>query len=463
MFTLFTSILAAISLVAFMRPKLMLLGCILIGFLQDPMRKLLPGEPTYMIVLVGVVFAAGAIGFLVQKGVKTLTEIQMWTPRFKVPIMLFFMLIVFYSVYSYLAYNNVIIVGIGVMSYIAPLLAISISYFAITDSSGFRFTLSIYCLFALLLAASVYLSFNGNGHQILKEVGVGLLIYDQGTILKAHAGYMRSSEIAGWHMGAAASFMLIMAFSSEKRSTWFMAIVSIVILLIAIGMTGRRKMILQFFMFVCLYAGFYMYFRRNISVKVMLAACAVLGVIWVASQYVFPSLGGKELNMYYQRGISVFGDAGDRFRGLGIGSVKWAYDRFGLLGGGVGIAAQGTGAQGINIAGGAGEGGIGRIVAELGLPGILLVIWLVYETVRFFGKALSFAALDDGEDARFAIGIAAFIAANIPTYIVASQVYGDLNILIFLGFLVGFVFALPKIIYIQNEKSKEQNQWNTFN
>jgi len=95
-------------------------------------------------------------------------------------------------------------------------------------------------------------------------------------------------------------------------------------------------------------------------------------------------------------------------------------------------------------------------VVELGIPGFLLVLWLAYETIRFFGKSLSFASLEDNRDARFAIGIAAFVGANIPTYIVASQVYGDLNILIFLGFLVGFIFAVPKMMFIQQEKHKRQ-------
>jgi len=410
----------------------------------------------YMIILVGVVFAAGTAGFIAQRGFKTITEIQMWTPRFKAPIMLFIMLLLFQSIYSYLSYNNIIIVGIGLMSYLAPMFAIAISYFAISDSSEFRRTLWIYCIFALLLAASVYLSFSGNEHQLLKEVGSGLLIYDQGTILKAHAGYMRSSEIAGWHMGAAASFILILAFSSESRTTWVFSVLSIVVLLLAIGMTGRRKMIMQFFLFVALYGGLFMYFRRSISVKVMLSVCAVLAVFWVVSQTIFPSLSSTDLDLYYARGISVFGDADERFRELGIGSVEWAINRVGLFGGGIGIAAQGAGSQGVNIAGGAGEGGIGRIVVELGIPGFLLVVWLAYETIRFFGKSLSFASLEDNRDARFAIGVAAFIGANIPTYIVASQVYGDLNILIFLGFLVGFIFAVPKMIFIQQEKHKRQ-------
>jgi len=39
-----------------------LLACIAVGFVQDPLRKLWPGEPVYLTALVGVVFAAAALG-----------------------------------------------------------------------------------------------------------------------------------------------------------------------------------------------------------------------------------------------------------------------------------------------------------------------------------------------------------------------------------------------------------------
>jgi len=93
--------------------------------------------------LVSIVFVAGTAGFIAQKGFKTLTEIQMWTPRFKVPILLFIMLILFHSIYSYLSYNNIIIVGIGLMSYLAPMFAIAISLLC------FSLVISLVCLFVV--------------------------------------------------------------------------------------------------------------------------------------------------------------------------------------------------------------------------------------------------------------------------------------------------------------------------
>ena len=447
---------ALISLACIIQPRWMLSACVLAGYFQDPLRKIIAGEPVFIILIVGVVFAAGTFGYLLRNGFSSIFEIQFWTPEFKVPMLLFFFLVVFHSLFSYLSYANPILTVIGLMAYFSPLLAISISYFSIRKSNSFERLLWFYSTIAIMLALTVVLSFLGYEHVLLKEVGDGLLIYDQGTILRAHAGFMRSSEIAGWHMGAAACFLIVLSFSSGKRSSILFCSIAIMILLIAIALTGRRKMIMQFFIFLSLYSMFYLYFRRAMSTQILAAIALVLFSLWVISVYVFPSLSSSEIDLYYARGISVFGDANERFRELGIGSISWAINRVGWFGGGVGIASQGTGSLGVNIAGGAGEGGLGKIVAELGVPGLLICAWLAWMTFKFFIKTLHFVSKNDSFESRFAIGIVAFVTANIPTYIVASQVYGDLYVLILLGFLIGFVFALPKIMFIKKEIKRKQ-------
>ncbi|MGH1542053.1 MAG: hypothetical protein ACRBHB_16625 [Arenicella sp.] len=459
MLSLTLTIVVILSVVCVLRPNFLLICCVLIGFAQDPLRKLIAGEPVFMVVMVGVVFGAGMLGYFLRDGLRSLSEIQVWTPSFKIPILLFFFLVFYQTIYSFIAYENIILTGIGVAAYIAPLFAISISYFAIRNNKEFQHFLLLYCLFSCALAVTVYLSFSGIEHKIFKEVGAGLVIYDQGTILKAHSGFMRTSEVAGWHLGAGASFLLILAFASRNKSTMLLSTIAIVVLIVAIGLTGRRKMIMQFFIFACLYSILFMYFRRNISAQVLLAVVIVIGIIWGVSFFVFPSLAQSNIDLYYARGISVFADADERFKTLGLQSISWAINRVGWFGGGVGIASQGTQSLGVSIAGGAGEGGLGKIVAELGVPGLLVSLWLVYTTVRFFYKTLNFVSRTDTPTSRVAIGITAFALSNVPTYIVASQVYGDLFILILLGFLVGFVFALPKVMFIEAERQQlEQKQ-----
>lgn len=447
-----------VSLACLIKPNLMLPACILVGYFQDPLRKVIAGEPVFIILIVGVVFAAGTLGHFIRNGIASIFEIQFWTPEFKVPLLLFFFLLVFQSFFSYVSYENPILTMIGLMAYFSPLLAISISYFSINKSDVFKKLLWFYSVIAVLLAITVLMSFSGYENILLNEVGEGLIIYDQGTILKAHAGFMRSSEIAGWHMGAAASFLVILSFASGKRSSAVICSMVILLLLIAITLTGRRKMIMQFFIFLSIYAMFYLYLRRALSLQMFVVAALILVSIWGISVYLFPSISSSEIDLYYARGISVFGDANERFRQLGLGSISWAINRVGWLGGGVGIAAQGTNSLGVNIAGGAGEGGLGKIVVELGVPGLIICTWLAWMTFSFFLKTLRFVSKKDNFESRFAIGIAAFILANIPTYIVASPVYGDLYVLILLGFLVGFIFALPKIMFIRKEIERKQSE-----
>ena len=47
------------------------------------------------------------------------------------------------------------------------------------------------------------------------------------------------------------------------------------------------------------------------------------------------------------------------------------------------------------------------------------------------------------------LGLATLLMVNIMTFSVATQVYGDMFVLITLGLLSGFLFALPKLIVNQ--------------
>jgi hypothetical protein len=89
------------------------------------------------------------------------------------------------------------------------------------------------------------------------------------------------------------------------------------------------------------------------------------------------------------------------------------------------------------MVGGGAEGGLGRIVTELGLPGLFVIVWLVLSlglfTWRSIGRGLS------GSRASLQSGLAAFVAANAVTFVVTSQVFGDIFVLLILGWTVGLL------------------------
>ena len=56
------AILSAAVWVALTNWRRGLFAAVLVALLQDPLRKLVPNEPVYFVLLVGVVFAAAALG-----------------------------------------------------------------------------------------------------------------------------------------------------------------------------------------------------------------------------------------------------------------------------------------------------------------------------------------------------------------------------------------------------------------
>ena len=129
--------------------------------------------------------------------------------------------------------------------------------------------------------------------------------------------------------------------------------------------------------------------------------------------------------------------------------MQWAYRRVGVFGGGLGIASQGSYLFNVsNIAGGSGEGGLGKIMVELGLPGLVCIIWLVWSVTGFVNSGLKLASQPfvDRSVLPLMVSLVVFLGVNALTFSVATQVYGDIFILILLGLFGGFIFALPKVV-----------------
>jgi len=211
----------------------------------------------------------------------------------------------------------------------------------------------------------------------------------------------------------------------------------------AIILTGRRKMLVQILVFSALYLPMLRYYQGRLKSDYFVGIVLVVVIGWFASELVFTSMTFSEFELYLRRGTSVFGDVSARFEHLGIGSINWAYQRFGIFGGGLGVAAQGAQHFGGSLSAGASEGGIGKLVSEIGLISLVVVFWLLYAIGGHINSCIKLVAHKLPNKLPVVIGVACFLSANAPTFIVASQVYGDVFILIITGLLLGFLFAIP--------------------
>src|SRR5262249_26609095 len=122
------------------------------------------------------------------------------------------------------------------------------------------------------------------------------------------------------------------------------------------------------------------------------------------------NVGADELyEAYVLRTRSVVEDVGDRVVGFGIRPVAWAYEQWGFFGAGLGAGTQGAqhfGADSLVEKGrGAAEGGLGKIMLELGAPGLVLIVWLIVAMVRYVSRTLDSLVALSSYHARLGFGL----------------------------------------------------------
>ena len=437
-----------------------LLLCLATAILQDPLRKLTPNKPVFFVVFVGVVFAGMCLGAL-ARGVSLNPKILFRrNSHLARPFPLLLVLIVVEACNSYLQLENPMVTLTGLLIYLLPLPSIICAYQLVDRQGEFRINQFMwwYIVCIGVVLTTVYLEYSGYRWEVLGTVGPGLIVFDSvtGQQLKSFAGLFRAPEIAAWHAMAAACFVLVMTFSRRVTSTRMLRAGILVALLIGVGiLTGRRKIIVEFTVFVATFAVLWCIFERRVS-NLVTIALTVLAVITygltssanverVRNQQDAESSG---YSRYLNHTENAFGAVPTRFVELGIAPVMYAYDSYGLLGAGLGVGTQGTQHFGGGVAIGAGvaEGGLGKITLELGIPGLFLTGWIAISISRHLWRTMRFASRYSQRIGRLAMGLCSFLVANVAGFSVATQAYGDLFILLILSWTLAFLLAVPVLL-----------------
>ncbi|MCU0833662.1 MAG: hypothetical protein MUC77_04380 [Chromatiaceae bacterium] len=449
-----------LAVLAFGNWRAGLVLCVLTAVLQDPLRKLVPNEPGYFVLFAGLTFAAAAVGAIAGGGMRpTPNAIQGWKRQMGPPLALFLLLVILQAAHSLVRFGIPQMTIIGLISYLAPLAALVFAYH-LALAQGLRRLRQWMWFYALAAGGAlvgVYLEYAGFNWAVLGEVGRGLVIYDVGTVLKAYSGFFRSSEIAAWHTAAVACFLFILLVGRRITLPRLVIALALVGLLAALGvLTGRRKLLVVVTVFLSSYAFLVAWFQYRATRPAVLAAVA--GVLaYLAFVGVMEPDGGesstkhmkldpKEKYAHYTtRSRSVFEDIPERFENLGLAPIRWAVNRYGVFGAGLGTGSQGV--QHVQGAGsvqrGAAEGGLGKITMELGVPGLCVVAWLILAFARYVRNVLAAVTKLSPRHARVAYGLVAFLIANAASFSVATQAFGDVFVLVMLGWAVGFVLAMP--------------------
>jgi hypothetical protein len=139
-------------------------------------------------------------------------------------------------------------------------------------------------------------------------------------------------------------------------------------------------------------------------------------------------------------------------------SFTYVIQQNGLLGAGAGLGSQGAQhfGGGSDVVGLAAEGGLGKVLAELGVLGVLLLCWLGIGLLRYSWAIVDFARRKDPQASKLAFGLISLVVANGVVFAIAHQAFGDPFILIVLGFMVGFLLAVPRILDRAGAPLREQ-------
>src|SRR5215469_12786920 len=98
--------------------------CLVAGFLMDPIRKTVPGQPVYLTGLVGVLLLATAASAMARGVSPSFRAIHRWNPSLRLPLRIFFILVVVESGITLARTGSIALSAIGLIAYFAPVPAV---------------------------------------------------------------------------------------------------------------------------------------------------------------------------------------------------------------------------------------------------------------------------------------------------------------------------------------------------
>jgi hypothetical protein len=425
-----------------------LLAVLLVGVLQDVLRKLTPGVPSYFILWAMLVYVFVVLTVFLTRSFPEWRLLFLGDRRVRMAWIIFTVLIVIQLVHAFLRFGGIAVPAFGALFYLGPPLAMLVGAgFANGDWRIHQFLLTYVSIFTPV-CLSVYLSpVFQDAWPVLREVGsfVGkeLTIFQgYGVSLKSFSGLMRVGEIASWHAATAAMFLAILALNSPSTARRVFWSVLILLLIGAIILTGRRKMLMALSIFFVAQWVLMARFRRGMGrLSIMLL------VIGTLASYTFTLLEPASPTVHYvERGTTVFGDADDRLS-TSVMLMKSAFNRSGGIGLGAGAGSQGAQYAGVDqstAVGGSAESGLGKLMVEIGIPGIVISLLLLFVVGHRVLKNLRWVGRMGEKYLVYQVSFSAFMFANMMTFMVATQVFGDLFILIILGTVGGFILRIDE-------------------
>lgn len=438
MLTLLFILIAAACAVAVYRWQWGVFAAIVVGLLQDPLRKMVPGVPGYLSMCSVPVWGVTLVMAL-YTGQVTARRFLSGFPRLArwISIFAFYLCVPAALSFSY-GKGTWQITVLGALVYMTSFFMLAIGWAFVGSRRSIRQLLSFYAIFTSVLLIGGPLDYFGLakgwaavGTEVMDKVWVTYRMGSEGVFM--YAGFFRSPDVMGWHAAMVVMIACLLAVMTRGWMRWVWIVLAVWGFL-NLWICGRRKMIAMLPIFGAIFLFLIFKFRSvTRAVPVVGTILLIVAAGWYGVSRVYQE---TSIDTYYG---STIGDLEGRVIGHGFGAVITTVKQAGVFGYGLGMGQQGVHHIQAEKPRLWQEGGPGKLVAELGVPGGILflcvggvLLWTAYSVVGVRAGSISFPTY---------AGLLALLGANAASAVVSAQIFGDLFILLFLAFLMGLLLS----------------------
>lgn len=430
---LYLAFLAATSLVALLDWRRAWLLIVVCGVLQDPVRKLTEGTPVVISFLVVIPYAAILFGAR-EELVPHAREFVRRFPAIATAgvIVMLFLGLAFVNGFFTFGLELWQLPLLSLFTYLAPIPAFLVGYaYLRREEMLYRF-FTIYGVITSVALVGTALEYFRVRSAILGVVAFShdYVRYLPGIQVRLLSGIYRSPDVMAWHAATLTTIAVVMALRTGFRMRGVVWMTVAAGGFLACMVSGRRKAVYYVVTFVLVFLWRYLpRFRGSQFVAIAVTLVLMAGIV--------NHLASSEESNVYARGAAT--SATEVMKRL-EGGVRETVRQSGILGAGLGMATQGA----HHLAGerslGWQEGGLAKLAVELGVPGLLAVIILLFNIIRLLLKLTTIPDVPGSSQFSRAV-LFALLAANVVNFLASAQSYTDAMLGLYTSFFAGCVFA----------------------
>lgn len=439
---LLLALILAFSLRAVVGWRQGIIGMIIVAALQDPLRKLTPGTPSWMVLATAPVFLATILG--------SLAVTRNWWSEFsranrsvaKALLALIVLSLPAAVISATYGRGSWLLTIIGAFSYSVIFLSIVAGFHYARRLSDVRKLLAVYSLVHVVMLTGGVFEYLGwfSGWAAIGDDALGYNWFRDmwGYRVDIISGFYRSGDVMGWHAATVCMMSLLLAMTGRGTNRYYWLIVS-VLAVVALLLCGRRKMVYILPVFVLALG--WVYWQAGRASKIL--PLVVMLALPAASVLVVGDWLGESSSpvRYYTESSD---ETLDRFQVHGFSSVVGTFNQTGFFGAGLGTATPGSHNLDVERPRTWQESTGSRIMVELGVLGALgflaVMVTLLLSLWRVSRQQLRLRT----PHGSYAAGLVAFFLANVGSLTVSGQILADPFIAAFLGFLVGVALSLSR-------------------